>query len=359
MRTILLVFFLIYVTVDRNIYAQNIQYTDARKLTLIGKAMPGNSFYHRIDTALYSKIPFKVKSILTHSAGLAISFKTNSRKITAKWTITNRKAADNMTPIMHKGVDLYIKQDNKWRFAGVGHPTNITNESTLVENMKNGEKECLLYLPLYDETKHLEIGIEKECYIIPQPTPFKKKIIMYGSSILQGASASRPGMAYPSRLSRNTGLEFINLGVSGNAKMEKEVADMIASLHADAYILDCVPNSSPEQIATRTAYLVKSIRKRHPEAPIIMIGGIKRETGNFNLNVRERVHSQNKNFKIEYQKLKNNGVKNLFFIDGDFLLGEDHEGTIDGTHPNDIGFERILQIIEPEIMTILKSVWKI
>lgn len=72
---------------------------------------------------------------------------------------------------------------------------------------------------------------------------------------------------------------------------------MIADIEADAFILDCAPNPSPEEITERTASFINTIRGKHPTTPIIIIQGIIREAGNFNIK-----------FKIEYQKLINNGM---------------------------------------------------
>jgi sugar phosphate isomerase/epimerase/lysophospholipase L1-like esterase len=330
-------------------------YTKATDLTLSGKVKETTNSYHRLDTVDYPALPTAVKHLLTNAAGIAVSFTTNSNIISAKWCVTDKKQLDNMTAIANKGLDLYIKKNGKWQFAGVGRPNADCNEAVLVKNMDNSEKECLLYLPLYDEVGQVEIGVHKEATIKAAATPFKKRILVYGSSIVQGASASRPGMAYPARLSRETGLNFLNLGFSGSAKMEQAAADMIASIPADAYILDCVPNSSPEQIKERTANFVYSIRKNHPQAPIIIISSIVREHGYFDQEVGKRVQDQNSTIADEIKLLKQKGVKDLYFIDADNLLGQDHEGTIDGTHPNDIGFDRMLQRLKPEILTILKK----
>src|SRR5690606_9913417 len=208
---------------------------------LIGKPLSGGPYFHRMDTAAYPELRPAVKQLLTNSAGLAISFTTNSTRIAAKWCTDERKPGNNMTAIAYEGLDLYIKRDGKWQFAGVGRPASSTcNEYMLVENMEPGVKECLLYLPLYDETVSLQVGVEGGATIEAGPNPFHKNILIYGSSIVQGASASRPGLAYPARLSRETGYQFLNLGVSGNAKMEPAVADMIAAMDMDAFILDCV-----------------------------------------------------------------------------------------------------------------------
>ncbi len=328
-------------------------FTDARQLTLIGKALPTDSFFHRIDTAAFPGIPRAVKRLLTHSAGLAISFETNSSQIAVKWCTTSQEPGNNMTAIAQEGMDLYIKRDGQWQYAGVARPsTHGCNEFTVVQHMAPGDKECLLYLPLYDETLSAQIGVEAGAELTAKPNPFKKNILVYGSSIVHGASASRPGLAYPARLSRETGYNFINLGVSGNAKMEAAVAEMIATMPMDAFVLDCVPNSSPEQVTERTANLVNTIRAKHPNAPIIAIQSIIREGGNFDESIAKRVAEQNGNFLREIHQLQRKD-KHLYLITAENLLGDDHEGTTDGTHPNDLGFDRMLQEIRPAVLEIL------
>lgn len=335
--------------------AQSTVYTPATDLTLVGKVLPTQQVYHRVDTADHPDMPPAVKRLLTNSAGLAVAFKTNSTTISAKWCTSPRTASSNMTAIAYEGLDLYIKKDGRWQFAGVGRPNGDCTEYTLVRNMAEGEKECLLYLPLYDETTSLEIGVAAGATLQPLPDPFQKRILMYGSSILQGASASRPGMAYPARMSRATGLNFMNLGLSGSAKMEKAVADMITTIPADAFVLDCVPNSSPDEIRERTAYLVNTIRQHHPKAPIIVIPSTVRENGAFDQEVGKRVQAQNEQIKQEVAKLQRSGVKDLYLLSYPRQLGEDHEGTVDGSHPNDLGFDRMLQQLQPQLLKILRK----
>lgn len=330
-----------------------LSFSDARNLTLIGKAWDTEPFYHRLDTAAYPAIPRNVKVLATHSAGLAISFVTNSSKVAAKWCTSSRVPGDNMTGIAVEGMDLYIKRDDRWQYAGVARPqTHMCSEAVIVEHMAQGEKECLLFLPTYDETLSLEIGIDSGATISSGPIPFKKNILVYGSSIVQGASASRPGLAYPARLSRETGYNFINLGFSGNGKMEQEVADMIAPLPMDAYMLDCVPNPSPDEVLARTANLVKTIRKYHPHVPIIAIQSVAREKGNFDQEIAARVALKDQYFKQEIEKLQEQD-SNLYLISAEGLLGDDQEGTTDGIHPNDLGFDRMLQKVKPVVMQIL------
>lgn len=331
-------------------------YSSVDAFNIYGKAEKTANPFHRIDTVKFPKIPASVKRLLTNSAGLFIHFRSNTPTLSAKWCVSKKKLGNNMTAIMAKGLDVYIKnpETGKWQFSGVGRPSKICNEYKLVSNMDNTEKEFLVYLPLWDELSKLEVGVTKGSSLEELPNPFVHKVIIYGSSIVHGASASRPGMAYPARLSRSTGTNFVNFGVSGNAKMEPAVADMIASFDADAFVLDCVPNSSPDQIKERTNYLVKTLRKHHPKVPIIVIPTIVREHGFWDKAVGTRVAQQNKQIEIEFQKLIKEGVQDLYFINPPHLLGIDHEGTTDGTHPNDLGFTRMLDALTPEIQKILE-----
>jgi lysophospholipase L1-like esterase len=337
--------------------AQKIEYTDASKLTLYGKPHTSGPRYHRVDTARYGDMPARVKVLSTYSAGLVIAFKTNSKEIYAKWQVKPRtKPYKNMTVIASRGLDLYIKKNDQWIFAGAGVPDDsITSTHRIVTNMTGGMKECLLFLPLYDELLQLEIGIQEGTTIAPLKVTWKGKVVIYGSSITQGTSASRPGMAYPAQLTRKMPYEFVNLGFSATGKMEQSVGRMVADVQdVDLFILDCAANPSPEEIADRTEPFVKLIRDRHPGVPILMIESVVREGGNFDQKIQQRVSAQNTNFRNAYNHLVERGVQDLYLINGDDLLGHDHEATVDGTHPNDLGFDRMLKVIEPKVREILK-----
>jgi lysophospholipase L1-like esterase len=345
--------FLLFIFLGLTSYGQSTQY---HRLPVMGQPEALPDSYHRIDTVRYNTLPSHIKRLLTNGAGLFVTFKSNSSYIKAKWCVTESKALNNLTPIANKGLDLYIRNaEGKWQFAGVGRPGKTCSEYTLVENMDKSEKEFLLYLPLYDEVKDLEVGVADGARFAALPNPFNKKIIVYGTSIVHGASASRPGLAYPAQLSRNTGLNFINLGMSGSAKIEPQVADMLAGFGADLFVLDFVPNSTAEIVEERTASFIRTIRASHPETPVIVIQSIVRESGYWDKKIGERVEKQNRQIKIEFEKLHEAGDENLYFIEGKSLIGDDHEGTVDGTHPTDVGFSRMLEKIQPVVEEVLKK----
>ncbi len=334
------------------------KYVEASRLTLVGKAMstPEN-VYHRVDTAKYNDMPIPVKDLFTYSAGLAVCFKTNSATVAVRWTTKGKEVMGNMTPIAHRGLDLYMCDDGAWIPVGVGTPRagEVRHESTLAQCLAPGEHKFLLYLPLFDEIVSLEVGVEDDAFIEAESSPFRHTILMYGSSILHGACASRAGWAYPARMSRNTGINFVNFGLSGCGKMEATVADMLKDVEADAFVLDCMPNPSPEEIRERTQYLVNTIREHHPNAPIIMIETYMYESGYSNRQVQEFCRNQGKAFIEQYELLREQGVEDLYLIRDNHAIGVDHEGSSDGTHPNDLGFDRMVKQYQPQILEILKK----
>lgn len=198
------------------------KYTDAASLTIVGKAQPGGPAFERIEVARYPELPPTVTKYYRYPTGLAVAFRTDSRNIRARWTTVNKQAGANSTLIFQRGLDLYIRRDGKWVFAGVGVPKNTgtEHEAPLVENMDTTMKECLLYLPIHDGLTRLEIGTDQAARLEAAPDPFRHRIVVIGSSITHGVGLSRPGLAYPAQLERATGLEFVNLGASGQCKMD-------------------------------------------------------------------------------------------------------------------------------------------
>lgn len=357
MKTVFKTLSVALVILHSHAYAQTSKpvYTKATDLTIGGELMPTQNPYQRVDTAHYPALPPVVKRLLTQSAGKVVCFSTNSKSISAKWCNSGSKPYPNLTAIANKGLDLYIKKDGKWQFAGVGRPDGQCSESVLVDNMAAGEKECLLYLPIYDAISNLEVGVDSMTTIKPMPFPFQKRIVVYGSSIVQGAAASRSGLAYPARLSRLTNWNFMNLGLSGSAKMEPAVIAMINDIQADAYVLDCIPNSSDAVVKERALNMINAIRAAHPGKPIIMVNSITREAGFIDTKVGNMVLAQNAAIDSIAYTLTKQHTKDFYYIDTKGFLGEDHEGSTDGIHPNDLGSYRFVEKIAPLITGILKK----
>ncbi|MBE7179269.1 MAG: hydrolase, partial [Mucilaginibacter polytrichastri] len=207
------------------------------------------------------------------------------------------------------------------------------------------------------ELDSLSVGVNDGAVIRKPAKPgidTTKRVVMYGSSILQGASASRPGMAYPAILSRRTGWEFVNLGFSGNAKMEIELAKYIVQVPANVYVLDCVPNPSPEQIAERAYPFIKYILDHKKSTPVVLVESVHREIAYWDETWKKRVADQNRLFRAAYERLKKEGYKNMYYVTSEGQAGTDHEAAIDGTHLTDMGFMRMADKVLPVIKQAMK-----
>lgn len=334
-----------------------LRYENAEQLTLVGKARAGGRHWHRIDTARYASLPVKVKNLFRTPAGLAVCFSTNSSTIAARWELKKKKYNNNFSPIAQKGLDLYrLNDEGQWQWTGVGRPSmsNLKQQKAVIaQNMPGEERTYLLYLPLYTELVSLEIGVDSAATLTSAPDPFRHKVVIYGSSILHGVGCSRPGIAFASQMSRRTGINFINLGLSGNGKMEAPTADMLADLEADAFVLDCMPNPTGDEINERAEYLVRTIRAAHPDAPIIMIESYRWENNYTDSVARAAGDARDKAFVSQAERLIKAGINDLYLIRDNHAIGSDHEGSTDGIHPNDLGFARIIAAYEPELLRIL------
>ncbi len=319
----------------------------------------------------FSRLPLEYKNTVRpqvwklsrNSSGISIRFRTNSSDIAVKWKLSNFREYHNMTRICASGLDLYCLVNGMWQYVNSGIPKDHENEQILISGMDTISKDFRLYLPLYDGIKNIEIGIQREAEILGSTDDFiaKKPIVFYGTSITQGGSASRPGLAYPSIISRNLNIETINLGFSGNGLFEKTVGEVLCDIDAAMYVIDCVPNSSPEVIKRNALAFIKQIRDCKPNVPILFVESIIREHSYFqkmDKNVFEGlfyIQSQNDELRSVYDKAIAVGIDNLYYLPSSGLIGYDHEGTVDGTHLNDLGMMRIAGKIEEKIRMILKN----
>ena len=236
--------------------AQQLTYYDASCFPLLGKATQDTGArYERLPDSLKNISRSPLWNLSRNSAGMAIRFRSNSTRIALKWENLFNNHMNHMTDVGIKGLDLYCWEGNgQWRFVNSARPNGKTNQATVIANMQPKEREYMLYLPLYDGLVSLSIGVDS-LSSIDQPQinyPIREKpIVFYGTSILQGGCASRPGMAHTNIISRRLNRECINLGFSGNGQLDLEVARVMAEVDAGVFVLDFVPNASVEQMKER------------------------------------------------------------------------------------------------------------
>jgi len=334
----------------------NISYFGREHFLIEGTAIADSlkeSPYDRLPISYKEKVREPVWDLSKASAGITVRFHSNSTSINLKWTVLNDLDMPHMASTGIKGIDLYTKYNNKWRYvttagALVGLktyqnksiPADSINEYELIKNMSPDFREYKLFLPLYDGVTKLEIGIDNNALINKaSPNPVKP-IVFYGTSITQGGCASRPGMAHTNIISRKLDVDCINYGFSGNGRMEMPIVELISDIDASFYVIECLQNMDSEQVRERVRPLVDIIRTKHPLTPIVLVENMMYTTAFLDQTIETTLIQENEALKNEFDKIIKRGTPNIFYIkdNKDFL--SDNEGTVDGVHLTDLGFLR-------------------
>lgn len=311
----------------------------------------------------FDRLPAKAEGVVRDavwklsrdSAGIAARFVTDAKQIDVRWTLRKEQLAlPHMAATGVSGIDLYVRNRGRWHWLATGRPTKFpVNESSLVNDMTGGRREYMMYLPLYNGVTSVEIGVSEGAAFEPGPARSAgvRPVLVYGTSIVQGGCAARPGMAYPAIAGRRLDWPTINLGFSGNGQSEPEVAQLFAELDPAVYVLDSLPNLSPELTAERVGPFIDTLRKAHPTTPIVLLENVEYQNAKFIASRRKSYQGKNAELRKIYGARIAAGDQNLYYIRAEELLGDDGEGTVDGTHPTDLGFlrmsEAVVRVLEP------------
>ncbi len=342
-----------------HIHAQLV-YRDASNFPLLGRATESaGARYERFPDSLKNISRAPLWNLSRNSAGMAIRFRSNSTTIAAKWVALFNTHMNHMTDTGAKGLDLYCLQKNgDWRFVNSARPKGKTNQVTIIKICILKKENTCFICPLYDGLVSLSIGVDSLA-TISQPLvdyPIRKNpVVFYGTSILQGGCASRPGMAHTNIISRRLNRECINLGFSGNALLDLEVAKVIAEVEASVFVLDFVPNAS---VANRKERLNETfyriIRSKHPDTPVIFIEDPIFTHTLYDERIAKEVQRKNDTLKEIFNHLKKINEKNIILISSKNMLGEDGEATIDGIHFTDLGMMRYADLVCPVIKKAIR-----
>lgn len=350
--------FTIFLIANLSLHAQ-LTYHNADQFPLLGKISEDTETrYERLPQNLKKVSREAVWYLGKNSAGLAIRFSTDATTIGAKWKVKDGTHMNHMTDIGSRGLDLYCLEGEDWVFVNAARPTigSTLTETTIISNMTHKQREYMLYLPLYDALMDLEIGVN-EGATIEQPKvelpSTQKPIVAYGTSILQGGCASRPGMAHTNILSRWLNTEIINLGFSGNAQLDYEIAELIGSFDSPLYILDFMPNVETDQVNEKLEKFYNIIRAKAPKTTIIFIENPIFPKATYDTYIREQIESKNAALNNIFNRLREKDP-NIFLISSHNVIGNDMEATVDGIHFTDLGFMRYAEYLLPILQTHLK-----
>lgn len=344
-------------------------YVDAQNLRIINHAFAGET------ERTYARLPRYVKDSIPEgrelwdrqqcSSGIGVRFATNSTRIGCKYTLYWDTHMIHMADTGLKGTDLYILEgDSLWRHVNTNRPYvkkdengNKTKlvESTYVSNLDGKMHEYVIYFPLYDGIEDFSVKVDSGAVITkgsPEVINANRRIVAYGTSILQGGCASRTGMAATNIIGRELNCEVVNLGFSGEGKQDTYIARAMATIpDVDVFLLDPVPNCTEMMCDTLTYNFVKTLRTLRPDVPIVMLEGPIYPYARYDSFFGKYLPKKNDAFRRNYERMKAENPDNLYYVTSEGLDGPEDDGTVDGIHLTDLGFlhyaNKMIPILRP------------
>jgi lysophospholipase L1-like esterase len=313
--------------------------------------------YDRLPARAEKTVTTNVWNLSHQAAGLLIRFQTDAPEITVRYAVKMRQAMPHMPATGVSGVDLYaLDKDGNWLWAAGKY--NFADTITYQFTALNGKaREYRLYLPLYNEVSWMEIGIPEKAVLTPLPVRKEKPVVIYGTSIAQGACASRPGMAWTALLERLLDRPVVNLGFSGNGRLEPGMMELLCETDAKLYVLDCLPNLSgfpPQEVKQRMQAAIKMLREKKGEVPILLTAHSNTTMPLLDTVRHSRGAMTNRVLDEVYDSLQKAGAKNIYKLPAE-EIGLDMNSTVDGSHPNDAGMMAYANAYEKSIRNILQE----
>ena len=350
--------------IDKNFKADTIEKSDIRWYNVREQVFDIRGIVYAQEENLDRRMPMEIANSISegvaelskHTAGGRLRFFTTSPYIAFKVWMPNVKVMSHMACAGQCGFSVY----SDGVFVGSVRPDSSifkqeTGERVAFEGIVNFKEETgrniEIYFPLYNGVYELYIGLKETAELKEaKPYAYNKPLVFYGSSITQGGCASRPGSDYISICSRWLDSDYINLGFSGSAKGEENMAKYLASLDASIFVMDYDANAPTEEWLKETHFaMYQTIRQANPNTPIVFISrpDILYQPARFEPR-REIIYAH-------YLKAKEQGDRSVYFIDGETLFGAEdwHSCTVDGLHPNDLGFYRMAKRVYKTLKAIL------
>lgn len=295
---------------------------------------------YRMPRAQFDSLPRGVRARSRRPSGGRILLKCDTSQLGLK-VIPHNKATLN-------GFDVYI--NGRFVRSAFAAEPKVEKEVVLFKDLDRKEKEIMIYLPQQQEVLIKAIGVDKDTHFSAPEHHFARPqpVVFYGSSVCQGHGTLKPSMTYPAKLCRDLNLDFVNLGFGGSGKAEPNVVELVNSVPGSCYVFD-LGKSYGMQDATRFKQMLETIRRSHPQAPLICITPITSTREVYSKSYADRSEHDREVMRQAVNEFIQSGQKGVYLLEGTDLLGFDEADGFsrDGVHPTDFGYSIIARKLLP------------
>ena len=308
----------------------------------------------RLPEKLIPSLRPEMHRLARMTSGGRIRFVTDAPQLRIEAILADTSFKTNMTPLLHSGFDLYEGEGTRMQRIDVVRPIAqgdvpfepldgfaIERAVGKTINLPVGKRLYTLYLPIFCALEKLEIGLT-EGFEVERAPDYKVAlpIIFYGSSITQGACASRPALTYPARVCRMLDADFINLGFAGQAKGDYEIAEYLSALPMKAFVMDYDHNAPDAKWLRETHWrFYERVLEGAPQTPTLFMSRI--PASSIVDDEQNRVACQQVVEESYRRTIRERDIR-ASFLSGTTVFGECFEDNLlDLVHPNDCGFKKI------------------
>ena len=319
------------------------------------------SLFVRMPQDVAEAVSPSVKSLSRATSGGRVRFRTNSNYVALSCVIPCFNPAPHMAMTTLGGFSIYVDGQYRGKVGPSYNDLLAQQDHTIafrgacsVPKKACDMHDVEIYFPLYGSVRQIYIGL-REGAIIEAPTPYAypEPIVFYGSSITQGACASRPGNDYTAHLSRMLNVDYINLGFSGNGNAEPPMLEYLTKLPASIYVYDYnYYLDRPERILPPHLSIYEQLRRANPLAGIVLV-----DKPSTIYNVKG-YQARNKMIRESYEETVRRGDDMVAYLDGADFFGHDvpHDAClVDSDHPNDLGFWQMAKALYEPLRTLLEK----
>ena len=306
----------------------------------------------RLPLDVAREVSENVEILAHHTSGGRLFFKTDSRYIGIRVRYKYLTKLSNLE-LSASGFVLIEECNGARRYVKIMPPKHTDDEGyDFIVDVADApdSPECgkmrsyILYFPICQRVGELYVELERGAKVERVDKYNTLPILYYGSSITQGFCAGRTDNTYEAFIEKWSGIDFVNLGFSGNGKGEDRMIEYLKGLPCSVFVCDYNHSGIDLDFFERQhPKLYRAFRETHPSTPILFLTKTCIYTDLENIERVKRAETQEKIIYKTYSDAKASGDENVYFLSGVDMLSElsptdRMSAANDSDHPNELGF---------------------